>query len=424
MAHARLSPSKAKQWMACPGSIRMAAGLPDEGSSVYADEGTAAHFLASFCLEYESNPADHIGREIAVGTHPESDWEGAVWAPAGSGVDPNLEIRNVFEVDDHMAENVAAYVDKIHELAAGGVLLVEQRLRLNDVLDGVDEGGTADAVILNPVTNDLRVDDLKYGRGVPVYARGNPQLYLYALGAFNNLYLDDEPPATVTVAIHQPRIGGYDEYTMPFEELMAFAREVKLAAAATRDPDAPLIPGPEQCRWCKAKGFCPALAHEVLAGVTAANANEFVDLDAETLVQPERLSEPELASALAKVDMIEDWCSAIRARCVRSLEEGHTLPGYKLVAGKKGPRQWAKDAEAQIVDYLSGTVRLNREEMFKSKLITPTQAEKLVGPVQYKRLEEWITQSAGSPAVVPESDKRPAIKPAVAAPGEFENVKE
>ena len=416
MAHARLSPSKAKQWMACPGSIRLSAGLPDEGSSVYADEGTAAHLLAAECLAKRRQPTEYLGAEIAV-----VDGQG-YWAIAPF---PAGETVRRFTVDDDMVANVTAYTDKIREVSRGRELFVEQYLPLTDVIDDVDAGGTADAVIVDVAGKNFRVDDLKYGRGVPVYAKDNPQLYLYALGVWHGLVsMILDRPETVTVAIHQPRIGGYDEHTMPFAELEAFAASVVAAVIAVKSGDSPLVPGPEQCRWCRAKGVCPALANEVLATVTAASADEFTDLDAETLAEPDKLSAAALATALGKVDMIEDWCSAIRSRCVRALEEGQPLPGYKLVAGKKGPRQWAEGTEASVVDYLSGTVRLNREEMFKSKLITPTQAEKLVGPVQYKRLEEWITQSAGSPAVVPESDKRPAIKPAVAAPGEFENVKE
>ena len=48
-AHAKLSPSSAYRWIACPGSIRLSAGIPDT-SSVFAEEGTAAHELCELCL--------------------------------------------------------------------------------------------------------------------------------------------------------------------------------------------------------------------------------------------------------------------------------------------------------------------------------------------------------------------------------------
>jgi hypothetical protein len=45
-AHAKLGPSGAHRWMSCPGSIVLEEDVPDR-SSVYADEGTAAHMLAT-----------------------------------------------------------------------------------------------------------------------------------------------------------------------------------------------------------------------------------------------------------------------------------------------------------------------------------------------------------------------------------------
>ena len=41
----RFSPSAAERWMTCPGSVTACLDLPNESSS-YADEGTAAHYMA------------------------------------------------------------------------------------------------------------------------------------------------------------------------------------------------------------------------------------------------------------------------------------------------------------------------------------------------------------------------------------------
>jgi len=50
--------------------------------------------------------------------------------------------------------------------------------------------------------------------------------------------------------------------------------------------------------------------------------------------------------------------------------------------------------------------------------MSPTQLEKSLGkehPKQWARLQEHITQKSGGPAVVPSSDKRPAISLAVSS---------
>ena len=65
MAHAKLSPSSADRWMVCPGSTVLEAGKPDS-SSDFADEGTAAHFLAATCLEKGTNAKDYAAGQYVI----------------------------------------------------------------------------------------------------------------------------------------------------------------------------------------------------------------------------------------------------------------------------------------------------------------------------------------------------------------------
>jgi len=392
--HTRLSPSKAKQWMSCPGSVSLTEGMADFPSK-YAAEGTAAHFLAAQCLRDGTMPAEHLGRRIAIASGD------AYWAETST-------VESViFEVTEEMVENVGAYVSRVRELAEGVDMFIEQWVDLSPIL-GEGEGGTADAIIIGQ--DYFAVHDLKYGKGRPVTAKDNPQLYLYALGAYEQIVsLILETPEYVVVGIHQPRNGGYNEHSLSFDELLAFKEVAKEAAEKTRQPNAPLIPGPEQCEWCPGMrlAICPAVAQEVLSSV--ATVNEFEDLSSETLLPPETMGEDTLAQALGKLDLIEEWCSAVRTRAVQMLQSGQSVPGYKLVAGRKGPRKWDKSRETEIVDYLLKTVRLTQDDIYSRELLSPTKIEKLVGPIQYKRLSEYIIQSAGSPAVVPVSDPRPAL---------------
>ncbi|MRU22553.1 DUF2800 domain-containing protein, partial [Xylella fastidiosa subsp. multiplex] len=67
-----------------------------------------------------------------------------------------------------MAAYVQEYVDYVRAIA--GVRLVEQPLRIASITREQGAKGTADVVIL--AGDALTIVDLKYGRGVKVFAEG------------------------------------------------------------------------------------------------------------------------------------------------------------------------------------------------------------------------------------------------------------
>jgi hypothetical protein len=108
---------------------------------------------------------------------------------------------------------------------------------------------------------------------------------------------------------------------------------------------------------------------------------------------------------------MEMFCKAVRAETERRLFAGTEVPGFKLVEGKRGNRAWVNAEEAEL--QLKG-MRLKTEQMYDLKLISPTTAEKLakagvIGPRQWKKLQEQYAQSQGKPSVAPANDKRPAL---------------
>lgn len=408
--HAILSPSGSVKWLNCAGAPAMEAGFPDDGNA-YSKEGTAAHALAAMALEEGKDCAAYIGRRVDVGPH------------------------ETVEITASMAEDVQVYVDNVRGRvamyeAAGAdvVLLVEQEVPIGHITGEEGATGTADVIILATWPDGrslLDLSDLKFGRGMAVDAERNPQLMHYALGALEIVAPLGYEPTEFVLVIHQPRIKtAPSEWGCSIEALQEFAVYARGQAASCHAvlalPTAlgsTLTPGPHCDKgFCKARATCPALARYVEEQVGA----DFENLD-RTDLEVGNKGDAELSAKMSAIDLIESWCKAVRAEVERRLLAGTPVPGYKLVRGRAGARAWSDETEAEK---LMKSFRLKSDEMYSYKLISPTQAEKLLKaqPKRWSKVEALITRSEGKPSVAPESDKRPALVVESVLDG-FEEVK-
>lgn len=400
-SHALLSPSGAHTWIACAPAVAVSRGQPDK-SSEYADEGTAAHTLMHWCLSSAVDAHTYAGCVIAAGDHS-------------------------FEVGEEMIEAVQRYVDavrqRVHELELAGAtvqMLVEQVLPIDHITGEKGAKGTSDTILIavwSDVHAEIEVWDLKYGRGVPVEAEQNYQAMLYAAGALeiHSLFYDF---AAINCVIFQPRISetpsewkidpaSLNDWiknvaTPAAERALLYLDSVEFAPPALTEYN----PGEKQCRFCKARAVCPALAKHVeqtLGADFESITEAYVTADI-ALLDNERLGR-----IYPTLPIIEMWGKAVLARIEHELLAGNTVPGAKLVQGRRGARKWVDEGQAEQL--LKG-MRLKQEQMYSFKLISPTQAEKLLAkdaPRRWKKVEALVTQPPGAPSVAPESDKRMAL---------------
>ena len=356
IAHASLGASNAHRWLECAGSVKAEIGLPNT-SSVFALEGTTAHDLAELTLTTTDGALDLFA-------------------------------------DQEMAEFVRIYTDYVRSLSdAADLVLIEQRV---DYSDWVPKGfGTADAIVLNGDT--LNVVDLKYGIGVPVYAEDNPQGMLYALGAYAEVNHIAEIK-NVVITIVQPRLDHISEWSIGIEDLLRWAEYATQRAEATQEDDAPRNAGEKQCRFCKAKHNCG----ELFRHTEAILLTEFDNID--ELPNVDTLTDEQMGKVIASKVLIEGWISAISTHVTDRLEAGAGFTGYKLVEGRS-TRRWHDDESAEFrLRELMGA-----EKSVTTKVISPTQAEKILGAKRKDEVSEMIVKPAGKPTLVPDSDKRLAI---------------
>ena len=242
--HAKLNSSASHRWMNCPGSVKASECFP-ASSSIYADEGTLAHEAAEQLIQTGKITPAHKGKITKF----------------------YKEHQELGGDADQVAKTLEPYVEFVHEelqdakrTDPGAQLLTEQRVDLTPWIPG--GFGTTDVAIIGGKT--LHIIDLKYGKGVPVFAEGNSQLRLYALGTLDLLdtIYDIE---TVKMTIYQPRIDNVSSDSIPAETLKAWGEdEVKPAAALALTDNAPMAAG-DWCQFCPARQSCRTRAEKFLS---------------------------------------------------------------------------------------------------------------------------------------------------------------
>lgn len=374
--HAVLSASSSHRWLNCTPSARLELEFENTGSEA-AREGTAAHALC----EHKLKRALHMRSR-----RPVSDYD-----------------------SDEMEECTDAYVDFVMEqyeaakqVCEDPVILIEQRLDFSCYVP--DGFGTGDCLIISD--DRLHIIDFKYGMGVLVEAEDNPQMKLYALGAlavYDALYDIRE----VSMTIFQPRRENVSTWTIPVEDLKAWAEnELKPRAKMAYDGEGEYLPG-EWCTFCRAAVRCRARAEEKLK------------LAQTEFRMPPLLTDAEIEDILAVLPDLTKWANEIAAYALdAALNHGKEWNGFKVVEGRSVRKYRDEAAVAEAAK------EAGYKDIYRQSLIPLTEMQRLMGKDKFEEiLGGLITKAPGRPTLVPKSDKRPAMNVSNAI-NEFYEIKE
>jgi hypothetical protein len=377
-AHALLGASKAAQWINCPPSARLQESVPDKRSS-YADEGTAAHELSEIKLRRRILPCDSKERKQ---------------------LETALEYLKQNPLYDAEMENaIQDYVEIVEERfmaakarSSDAIALLEERL---DFSEWVPNGyGTGDVVLI--ADGVMEIIDLKYGKGVPVSAIGNPQMRLYALGALDGFgFLYDIREVHMTIV--QPRLDSVSTDVMKVDELLEWAETVVKPAAALADAgEGEFKPG-DHCRWCKVKATCRARVDENMQALR----HEFQD--------PALLTLDEIGSILYVAEKLAAWAKDVGDYAFNQAKAGKRVPGWKLVEGRSNRAISDKDAATKALE----NAEVNGRKLEKDKYLKPQELlgigelEKRIGKKDLAALiGDLIVKPPGKPVLVVETDPR------------------
>lgn len=363
--HAFLSASASHRWINCPPSAKLCETLPDQ-TSTYAQEGTDCHELCAYLVEK------------ALGCNVKNPTKNLSYY--------NAEMQNC-------AEEYCNFVMEQLEVAKSHckdpLVMVEQRL---DFSRFVENGfGTGDCVIV--ADNILHIIDYKHGLGVLVEAQNNSQLFCYAIGGleiFDGIYDINE----VKMSIFQPRRGNVDTFSISKDELLTWANETLAPTAKLAYEGKGDFKAGDHCQFCKVKATCRNRAEYNL---------ELAKYDFE---MPVTLDEIEIAAILPKIDQLISWGNDIKDYALQQAQSGTHYEGFKVVEGRSIRKYTDEESVALIV-------KDQGLDPYEKKVLGITAMTTLLGKNRLEELlGELIYKPPGKPALVPESDKRPAMNTA------------
>lgn len=394
--HSPLGPSSSKRWIHCAGSVHASKGAPDD-ESIYAAEGTAAHYLSELMRQTD---------------RPATDWKGNIFV-----VD-----KYKFKIDDEFIDSVTDFVEWCEE-APSELTLIEQRIDYSKWMPQaiLDEFGKTFGTLDDARIADhwATITDFKHGQGVQEFAKDNTQLMLQALGVYEDYDWSHQIEHFV-LRISQPRLGHRDEWTIHTSQLLEWAKYYIPGYAEKVLLGADFAAG-TWCQFCRIRKKCAVRQNSAIQLVLGDGT--FENLDAKELessvvaakVELPQISPERRKAILPLLPMLKAWIKEFEKDTVAKLIAGEDMGGWKLVEGRSN-RAWTAN-EDKIYEVLVDA----GIDPYEKKLLSPAKAEKAMGKPAFRELPEGLVKKPpGKPRLAPPTDPKPAITTTAAL--EFDNL--
>lgn len=366
-AHARFSPSSGKRYLSCPPSLRLEEQFEDE-QSPYAAEGSAGHAMAEYLIN------KHLKKRTR---RPTSVYY----------------TEELMEAVEEYASYCIGQIEQARAVCGSPFISVEQKVSLEEHIEGCF--GTADMVIVTD--GKLQIIDLKLGKGVVVDAEENIQLMIYGQGVLDMVSALYDI-STVELTIVQPRLEHFSTWEISADDLRKWTAEVLEPGARMALAGEGEYKAGDHCRFCRARFKCRA------------RADEYLKLAQAEFAEPPLMSDEEIAEVLKKADALKRWAEEIYTYAQNEAVVNHKeWPGFKLVLGRSN-RKYTDETDAAEAAKKAGYT-----DIYKQSLIGITEMEKLMGKKKFNEiLGNYVYKPDGKVTLVPDSDKREAVKTATA----------
>ena len=392
-AHSPLGASGAERWMKCPGSVNLSEGIDEDEDDEFSAPGQAAHAVAAYCLSSQTDAWEMIG--TLVDGERNHFYPEAFWGEAPEHAIP---------VNKGMADAVQVYLDAVRQAQPDrnqGDIWIERRFHCSNLHELFY--GTSDFVHLSyeaagidTGSYTLDVWDFKYGAGIVVEVKENPQLMYYACGMLEDLDLW-ETVDRVTLHIAQPRGFHFDgplrQWSISTADLMDWLWEMLIPAMDNALVSTDTASG-EHCRFCPVRGHaCPQILSDLIELEELVNTMEKAGGAAKlTAVQLGRILDLMVPAMIARKQALKNATGMLNA--------GHKVPGWKLAKARSN-RVFKDDA------FVAAEKKFGDQAMTKPALKSPAQIDKL--PEGDAFTARYAFKPEVGNTVVPEGDSRMAV---------------